>query len=284
MAVIQMSVSDWIDVPDNPRQRNTQKRAVSAKKKHLAKYEKIHRFVFAAVKQNSILCKLDGHTRALLWQSGDLETPEDGKVDVLLIDVNSIEEAKKLYDMIDASPTVKKPSDNIFGACRELGFRLDSPLLRGCAFATQLKIATTGKRFTGEIYSMVQEWKKELQELDSIALTSRNTILIAVMLVAIRIDGIEVAGEFFRLLDTDGGIKTTKGYNGVESLSRVMAIRRAEGRTAGWENLMQICGQAWSGYDGWKKNKYRKNVGLPIFDFSKVVADMNTQKKNRKVK
>ena len=282
MAVIQMSVSDWIDVPDNPRQRNTEKRATNAKKKHLAKYEKIHRYVFAATKNDAIICKLDGHTRALLWQRGELETPDDGKVDVMLIDVKTIDEAKRIYDMIDANPTVKKPSDNIYGACRELGFKLDSPLLRGCAFATQLKIATTGKRFSGEVYQMVGEWKKELQQLDSLALTSHNTILIAVILVAIRKDGIEKAGQFFKLLDTNSGLKTTKGYDGVESLSRVMAIRRAEGRTAGYENLMQICGQAWSAYENWKLNRYRKNLSLPILDFTKVVTDLNLTKNKAK--
>jgi hypothetical protein len=282
MACLEMSVTDWIAVDDNPRQRNTEKRAERAKRKHLSTYQKIHRVVFAATKDGNVLCKLDGHTRALLWESGELECPPDGKVCVVLIEVSGLKEAKDIYDMMDAQMSVKNPSDNIFGATRELGFRLCSPLLRGCAFNTQLKIASSGKRFAGDSYAMVRDWKSELIALDSMNLSSKNTILISVMLFACRVDGHEMALKFFGQLDNDGGIKTSEGYDGVELLSRVLAVRRAEGRTAGYDNLMQICGQAWSAYQTWKAGKRRKNVSLPVVDFSKVIADFNTTKKGTK--
>jgi hypothetical protein len=275
MAMI-MSVSDWIDVPDNPRQRDTEKRAKIARKRHLAKYTKLHRLVCAAVKDGAILCKLDGHTRALLWKSGDLETPPDGKVEVALFEVSGIKEAKELYDMLDSQAVAKKPSDTIFGACRELGFRLDSFLLRGCAFATQLKIAASGKRFSGDIYALVKEWKKELMDIDEMGLSSKYTILLSVMLTSCRLDGPEVCKEFFGLLERGEGLKTDKGYDGVELLIRTIDLRRAEGRTAGYENLMNICGQAWSAYEYWKKGTFRKTCHLPIADFSKVVANLKT--------
>jgi hypothetical protein len=279
---VEMSVLDWISIKDNPRQRNTERRAKSARRKHLASYQKIHRIVFAASRKGDVLCKLDGHTRALLWQLGELESPPDGKVEVVLIEVANIEEAKQIYDMMDAQPSVKKPSDNIFGACRELGFRLDSFLLRGCAFNTQLKIATTGKRFTGDSYAMVREWKDELIALDKMALSSQNTILISVMLTAIRMDGTEKPCEFFRSLERNEGVKTSAGYDGIELLSRVMAVRRAEGRTAGYDNLVQICGQAWTAYQMWKDGKRRKNTSLAIADFTRVVTDLNQSRKNTK--
>lgn len=279
MAVIELSVQDWINVKDNPRQRNTEKRAKSARRKHLAKYQKIHRVVFAATKDGEVLCKLDGHTRALLWQSGDLECPPDGKVEVVLIEVSGLKEAKDIYDMLDAQQSVKQPADNVYGACRELGFRLDSFLLRGCAINTQLKIATTGKKFAGNTYAMVREWKPELIAIDQMALSSQNTILISVLLVACRMDGTEKAGEFFTRLDKNEGTKTTQGYDGVELLSRVLQVRRAEKRTAGYDNLMQICGQAWSAYEMWKHDKRRKNTSLPLGDFLRIVADWNTSRK-----
>jgi hypothetical protein len=279
MAVIEMNVLEWVDVPDNPRQRNTERRAKIALKKHLAKYQKPHKVVFAACKNGNILCKIDGHTRALLWKCGELETPPDGKVEVVLFEVSGLGEAKELYDMLDAQATVKKPSDNVFGACRELGFRLDSYLLRGCAFATQLKIATTGKKFCGDIHAMVKEWKAELIALDNLALSSQYTLLISVMLNAIRLDGADTAGEFFRKLEKNDGVKSDKGYDGVELLARVMEVRRAEGRTAGYDNLMNICGQAWSAYMMWKNGETRKNVKLAITDFTAVVASMNSTKK-----
>ena len=275
MAVIEMSVMDWADVPDNPRQRNTEKRAKAARSRHLSSYQKLHRVVFAASKNGSVLCKLDGHTRSLLWILGELDAPPCGTVEVVLIEVSGLSEAKQIYDMLDAQPATKKPSDVVFGACRELGFRLDSYLLRQCAFATQLRIATTGKRFQGDVYAMVKEWKPELIDLDKIGLSSQNTILIAVMLTAIRSDGVKLAGEFFSRLEKNEGVKTSSGYDGVELLSRVMSLRRAEGRTAGYDNLMQVAGQAWTAYQMWISGGTRKNASLPIADFSKVVADLN---------
>jgi len=278
MAVIEMSVVNWIDVPDNPRQRNTERRAKSARIKHLAKYQKPHRVVFAASKNGNILCKIDGHTRALLWKLGELDTPPDSKVEVVLFEVSGLQEAKDLYDMLDAQATVKVPADNIYGACRELGFRLDSYLLRRCAIATQLKIATTGKKFSGNLYAMVKSWKEELIALDKLNLGSGNTILISVMLVAIRRDGVDKAGEFFTKLEKNEGLKSTKGYDGIELLGRVMEVRRSEKRTAGYDNLMEICGQAWTAYEMWIHGKQRKNASLPIADFSKVISDINQLK------
>lgn len=275
MAVISMSVTDWISVPDNPRQRNTEKRAKIARVRHLSKYQKPHRVVFAAVKDGAILCKLDGHTRALLWESGILETPPDGRVEVVVFEVSGLQEAKELYDMCDSQSVSKKPSDNIFGACRELGFRLDSYLLRGCAFATQLKIASSGKKFSGDVYKLVKDWKKELIALDQMAFTSKHTILISVMLTAIRHDGADVCGEFFNKLEGNEGVKSASGYDGIELLARTLDVRRAEGRTAGYDNLMNICGQAWSAYEMWKKGNVRKTSNLPIADFTKVVVELN---------
>jgi hypothetical protein len=277
MAVMTMSVSDWVAVPDNPRQRDTERRAKIARRKHLAEYKKPHRVVFAAVKDGCVLCKIDGHTRALLWKTGDLQTPPDGRVEVVLFEVSGLQEAKELYDMVDAQPVVKKPSDNIYGACREIGFRLDSYLLRTCAFATQLKIATTGKKFSGDIYPMVKEWKAELVELDKMALTSKYTILISVMLTAIRYDGAAKCAEFFRKLENNEGVKSSTGYDGIELLARIIEVRRAEGRTAGYEHLMNICGQAWSAYEMWKKGQTKKTAHLPIADFTKVVVGLNSK-------
>lgn len=273
--VIEMSVLEWIAVRDNPRQRNTLQRAKIASRKHLRTYHKVHAFVFAACKQGSVLCKLDGHTRAALWQSGELSPPHDGKVTVCLIEVANMAEAKMVYDMLDAAPSVKKPSDTIYGACRENAFVLQSHLLRSCAFATQLKIATTGKRFSGDIYAMVKEWKQELIELDSWGLSSNYTVLISVMLVSIRRDQ-TTARAFWESLDTNSGSKTQSGYDGPLVLHDVIEVRRAEGRTAGYENLLQLCGQAWSAYELFLRGARTKNCRLRFANFTEVVQSVKS--------
>ena len=279
--VIEMSVSDWSKVPDNPRQRDTIKRAKNASRKHLKSYSKLHRVVFAATHNGSLLCKLDGHTRACLWDSGELETPHCGKVLVCLFEVASTEEAKELYDQLDSNSAVKKPSDMIFGAARELGFCLNSHLLRSCAFANQIKIATSGKKFSGNIYEMIKDWQKELQWLDAMAMTSGNTILISVMLVAIRLDGVVKAAEFFSMLDSDKGTKIDGSSDGIQLVSSMLKVRRAEGRTSGYENLIQICGQVWTGYGIWKRGETKKRDFLAIADFNAVVQTMNATAKHK---
>lgn len=252
---IEMSVAEWIEVKDNPRQRNTEKRANLARLGHLRNYCPIHRFVYAATIQGSVVCKLDGHTRALLWQTGDMDPPPEGSVVVLLIEVKSMAEAKAVYDQLDSPPAAKKPCDTVYGACRENRFELSSSLLRSCSFSTQLKIADSGTRFQGDINALVKKWKPHLLELDRLNLSSNYTVLIAFMLVAIRRDGPETAGKFLTALDRNEGVKMTKRQDGVEALHKHIEIRRAEGTTAGYDNLIDLLGRAWSAYTSWLDGK-----------------------------
>ena len=181
MSVIEMSVQEWINIPDNPRQRNTERRAQSAARGHLSEYCPIHRYVYAAVKDGNVLCKLDGHTRAYLWHEGILDLPTDSIVEVLLINVTGLADAKRVYDQLDSPSAVCKPADTIFGATRENNFSLHSPMLRGCRFTTQLKVATTGTKFSGDPYAMIKEWKPYLIELDKLNLSDTYSTLTAVM-------------------------------------------------------------------------------------------------------
>lgn len=260
MAVITMSLADWENVPDNPRQRNTERRAKEASRKHLSKYSKTHEMVTAAVKDGNIICKLDGHTRSYLWSIGKLEGPKSGKVLVQLIDVESIAEAKELYDQIDSGKALKKPSDIVYGACRENNFELSSPLLRACQFITQLKVADSGNKFCGDPYLLVRRWKSVLMELDALNLSSNYTVLIALMLIAIRKDGVENAGPFFQMLDKDAGIKDSRGPDGILALKLHMDIRRAEGRTAGYDNLIDILKRGYTCYSEWRKGRRVKSL------------------------
>ena len=72
MTVRKMTVAEWIKVEDNPIQRDTEHHA--AKAKHLLTPLPSHAFVFACELPNGKLIKLDGHTRALLWQRGQVWT------------------------------------------------------------------------------------------------------------------------------------------------------------------------------------------------------------------
>ena len=263
------------------RDKETEKRAKSASSpgKHLATYSKTHDIVTAAVKDGNIICKLDGHTRSYLWQLGKLEGPPSGKVEVKLIDVSSISEAKDLYDQYDSTPSTKKPSDIVYGACRENKFELTSNLLRSCQFITQLKVADSGAKFCGNTYELVRRWKDTLLQLDSLGLTSNYTVLIALMLVAIRRDGIDDAGEFFKLLDADAGTKDSRGPDGIQALKSHIDIRRAEGRTAGYDNLMDMIKRGWHCYSEWRCGRRVKSVKSSDDILDVISSNMTTKRK-----
>ena len=234
--VLNMSVSDWMEVPDNPRQRDTERRAEYGRRKHLATYAKPHEFVYAATKNGEILCKLDGHTRAFLWMSGDLEHPPSGSVTVLLIPVQGMSEAKEIYEQLDSPVAYKRVCDSVFGATREQKFRLKSSLLAKCQFGTQLKMADSGK-FAGDAAKLVKKWKSELLVIDSWNLPKVYPTLISAMLLSVRSDGVDLSGEFWNGLTEDKGTKTNAGADGIELLKRHMEIRKVEGRTAGYDNV-----------------------------------------------
>jgi hypothetical protein len=278
-STIEMSVSNWITIPDNPRQRDTEGRAEYAKRKHLSKRAKIHDFVFAAAINGSIVCKLDGHTRAFLWKNGILDQPPNGRVIICLIEVENIREAMDLYDMADSKLATKTPSDVLFGAVRENSFRLKSPLLRKCTFTTQLKIATNGKKFGGRVLDLVKRWKPILLQLDSLGLSPRYSTLISVMLCSIKRDGLETAEKFWKALDENQGTKTsTGGKDGIEALNQHVEIRKAECRMAGWDNLTNLSGVAVSCYEAWKDGKRFKRE-VPSADFNDWIAPIQFPKK-----
>lgn len=276
---IEMGLDEWIAVPDCARQRDTAKRARVAAVKYLAAYQPIHRVVFAATINGRVFCKLDGHTRAMLWQSGKLSGPPDGKVTVNLIAVKTPEEACEVYDMIDSGKSVKQSCDIVFGACRERGIDFGSSLLRPCTFGTQMRMAATGWKGHYSAYKLVEIWADELIALDSIGMSSNYGILIGVMLLTIRRDGLEKASKFWLALDREQGQKDSRGYDAIQVLHGVINTRRAEGRTAGWENLKSVAGEAWSAYNAYfQGRRFKHDKGLAKISIDKIIEEVNGAK------
>jgi len=265
MAVINMSVEQWSEVPENPRQRNTTKRAKYARSKHLKEPHYIHRYVFAAARNGKLLCKLDGHTRGFLWDHGQLPLPDDGSVEVMVVEVKSLKEAAAIYSKFDNPRAVESVSDSIHGFTKENKFGLDSKLLAGCKFANQLRLADGvfgGIRGNSQrdIERVVKEWKPYLLELDSLGLSSKYTTLIGFMLIVIRKDGLGLASKFLSLLDGNHGTKNSKGMDGVECLHEHIKIRKLEKRMTGYGNLYDMTDSAWTAYSMWQSSKRAKKL------------------------
>jgi hypothetical protein len=277
MAVITMSVSEWAQVADNPRQRDTERRAEYGRRGHLAEYHKTHDYVYAATMKGDVYCKLDGHTRSYLWQRGELEPPPSGKVHVILIDVTNKSEAMEIYDFLDSPKACKRNSDIVFGATRENKFRLRSSLLSSCQFGTQLKMADSGK-FHGDTKQLVRKWKAELLDLDSLGFPKKYPTLISSALLSIKRDGLEHARPFWKAVYQDAGTKDTRGADGIQALVQHMEVRKAEQRTAGYENVKDILARAWYAYEAWCDGRRIKRLGEA--DISALIETI--KKKERK--
>ena len=167
--VIEMTAQEFIDTPDNPRQRDTERHARKALHGHLSESSPTHKLVAVASVDGNVVCKLDGHTRAYLWEAGDLPLPDRGKVAAVVYACESIEEAAELYTHFDNQAAMEASSDRLFGACRETSLELTSSLLRPMNFSVALRLANgerSGRKQTTTEYELVSKWSPELSNID----------------------------------------------------------------------------------------------------------------------
>jgi hypothetical protein len=248
MAVIikKMSVDQWINIPDNPRQRDTVRHAKSAKRTHLATLEDAHGVVFAAITNGEVTYKLDGHTRAYLWENGELDIPR-GKLLVVCFNADTEAEAKRLYQMFDNEDAKEGVTDRVSGACREAGLALASPLLRGYRFTLAMQCASGSPKLPRREYEYVRIWESELKELDSWDLSRGiHTSLVALALVLIANGKKEKAMQFFTSFDNDEGIKDSRGNDGVQALTIHSIARKSKDQNTGWDNITDFFERAYT--------------------------------------
>ncbi len=163
---LQMSVESWCALPENLRQRDTEKHAQKASRNggHLREASPEHAQVFAAKLPNGQLVKLDGHTRALLWERGVLESP--GQVIVTVIPVRDMEHAKELYNHFDNAQAAETIKDKLSGALREHGLVFRS----GCFSLIYSSSILDAHRFifgsASNLYETVGVWKPVLEAID----------------------------------------------------------------------------------------------------------------------
>lgn len=239
-----MTVAEWIDVPGNPHQRDTERHLIRAK--HLRNPSPAHLQVNAAQLPDGMMVKLDGHTRARLWQLNPELAPEN--VLAAVYAVNSVEEANELYHHFDNKAAVDTASDDLSGAFGAIGFEPQSPLFRSYKGTWALKVATSamlGRAPNGQgldIYKVVPLWLDELQAIDRLDATTRrfgNPMIMAALLT-IRRRG-QPAIECWDRYQRDAGTKTETGMDGVEALSRVNLTGRSGG---GAGNSYTMAGKA----------------------------------------
>lgn len=252
-----MSVDRWIGVPANRRQRDTEKHAKRAK--HLRVLHPTHMRVNAAALPDGRLVKLDGHTRALLWEQGKLARPP-----VVVADIWACaneDEAAELYSTFDNTNAVETSSDQMFGARNERGLKFESELLRTGLFVHSLRFSYVlvygrAKADQIDVHGLVKEWEEELKRLDTCEPTRTRFVsgVTVAALISLRVFG-KGAVDFWTTYGKDGGRKDETKTDPVEMLTQAVKERRYRKRLVGEANTFDVARIALGAFMRWRKNE-----------------------------
>lgn len=255
MRTIQMTTTAWAAVPDSPRQRDTAAHARKALKGHLKTASPTHARVSAASVNGQLVCKLDGHTRSHLWQSGKLSKPVGDTVFVDVYPVKDMAEANALYVQFDNAGAMEDSRDRVAGAFREHNIHLTSPLLSPTSHSNTLRAIEFGMHHRGQfdIYAVVGRWKSEFELLDSWYLSKKvpgSVVSVLLMLIRAYPDDLETVERFAKAVCGGGGVKGPDGSDGACWLVDTVALYRASKRLSGNANMVSL---AQCAYACWKR-------------------------------
>ena len=227
----EMSLEDWIALPDHPRQRDTRKQAQSS---HWALARRATGAVFEQLRQvaaadlHGTWYKVNGHTRGLLWQTGQLPPPKCVAVTVYTVD--SADELNALYTTFDVPSASTTAYDQVFGAYREHNLNIRSKRLRYGAIVDALWIALLGKTRAAKpkdhpdinLYEAVRVFKEELALLDSV--NPQPDVFFSGVIAAALIDLSLYPGdlEYFRRLSAKEGETREERMDPVEAILRYL--------------------------------------------------------------
>ena len=186
----------------------------------------MHLQVNAAVLPDGKLVKLDGHTRARLWELRPAIALEKVLV-TALYPVDTLEEAALLYPFFDNKAAVDTASDDLSSAYRSVNFVPQSLLLRSYRGTWAIKAATAAmmgrhSNVNIDIFKAVPLWLDQLRALDALNPTPQyfsNGIIAAALVTILRRGqpGFEALDRY----QNDAGLKTAEAMDGVEALARL---------------------------------------------------------------
>lgn len=286
-----MRVSEWIQVEDNPIQRDTE--AHAAKAKHLRTWHPTHGFVFAAQLPSGKLIKLDGHTRALLWKQGTIEQPLE--VNVGIVPVKDKAEAEKLYKDFDSKEALETVRDKVSGAFNRYNFHPESPLLQYGHIVQALRVsyavllgasaksahAGAGTRDNGkdrrtpiqkkvmdaDLYFMVNEFAPEMVALDAFMLRQGQVTsgVMAAFILSFRKYGHKIV-PFWTGVFANQGSRLGGSMDGIQAVCEIiMAIKgRNFGGGKSTTRTSDICARCLTAVDKWLKGDELMTTPRPM--------------------
>ena len=230
MKQIKMTVDAWIEINDNPRQRNTQFHSKRAVKNHLSELSETHCRVAAAELPNGTQYKLDGHTRAYLWARDLLEKPKLLFCD--LYKVKDIGEAIELYQHFDNQMAVETSGDKLAGALNLYGISQNSRMWTNGGATTALKAIYTNITVgisKVDIADCVKPFAKALKLVESCGFHHPHfpAPVLTALILTVHLNGTE-ALSFWTAYDKDEGKKTSKSMDSVYCMTDLVRTWRAD--------------------------------------------------------
>lgn len=261
---VEMPVSEWIAMPDHPRQRDTERHS---RKSHwkLARgargpVAEALRWVIAA-DFGGTLYKVDGHTRAYLWDNKRLPVPKT--VFATIYRCKSISDVNEVYGVFDTQIASETLYDQVTGAFREQGLSLKSKRLRAGTIVDALSIARraqAGGKEDFDLYEAVAYFAPELRLLDSVdpQPDQFHTGVVSAALLALALNSNNL--KFFSRLATMKvpDAKIPKNKEVLDPVQRVLwNIAKIKKDKTGWKPDIQIelCSTTLGAIEAWKKGE-----------------------------
>jgi hypothetical protein len=261
---VEMPVAEWIAMPDHPRQRDTERHS---RKSHwkLARgargpVAEALRWVIAADFAGT-LYKVDGHTRAYLWDNQRLPVPKT--VFATIYRCKSISDVNEVYGVFDTQVASETLYDQVTGAFREQGLDLKSKRLRAGTIVDALSIARraqAGGKDDFDLYEAVAYFSQELRLLDSVdpQPDQFHTGVVSAALLALALNSNSL--KFFARLATMKvpDSKSPKKKEVFDPVERVLwNIAKIKKDKTGWKPdvQMELCTSTLGAIESWKKGE-----------------------------
>lgn len=266
---IKMDVDDFIKIKSNPSQRDTEHHAIKAKKKHLSKFHQSHVRVAIAILGN-IQYILDGHTRKLLWNAGELKAPKVVYVDVFKVATK--DELSSLYLTFDNKDATETVADQISGALRFMGIdNMNKNFSRNAGLRTAallVNIAMKRVKPNATMIDLLSPYKAQIQ-----IIANRNWLpspkglrpgtpscAVAAFYITTKLDKVLSSGFWDGFYSGKGMESRKSGMDGSLAASKWLIRARNREEVFGEQNRSMGCEAILNGYQLYKKNINVKSI------------------------
>lgn len=287
---VQMSVGAWIALAEHPRRRDTERQVrnkywESMRSASGPRLESL-RWVYAA-ELNGEHFKVDGHTRARLWERGELPSPPFVIAGVFRCSTR--EQLNELYASYDTGTIF----DRVTGAYREWGLNLTSDRLSAGTIASALSIAYRGFARTTErntsseeefdVYEAVGYFARELTALDTVKPETRlfPTGVVAAALLSLAVDPETL--DYFRRLANRQGSKQEGLSDPVEAVLDELQSLKKRGSARVRSEQEDLCARTLAAVRAWRAGSDSPHYwGRPRLDTELLTEAVRTVRSLRK--